>query len=477
MQAIRPLRRTFITPRGSALALLLSLVAAGSLVAHALLRHSTPAAGARLAAAPRELRLTFSEAPELAETTIELLDARGAAVALGPLAKPDARTVLAPVSGAVAPGDYTVVWHTAAADGHASHGRFSFTVLAPAGAPPPMPRPGGEAAGAVTAPGRAPPPMAHHMLPPGEENEFDVSSPAYVVVRWILFAGLLAAVGAAAFRLFVLGAIRRRPRAEAGALEPELARRAASLGLVAAVLVLLAALARLVAESVAMHGAAHAFDPDRLGMLVGSTVWGWGWLVQLVGAVLCIVGFALARRGGTGAWALAAIAAVALAASPALSGHAAAAPRLTALAIVADSGHVLGAAGWLGSLLALLVAALPLVRARPGAMAELVHAFSPTALFFAGLTVTSGVFSAWLHVGSIPALWSSGYGRTLLVKLVVVTLTAATGAYNWLRVRPALGTAEATLRLRRSAGLELAIGIGILLVTAILVALPTPVSD
>ncbi|HEX9108349.1 MAG TPA: copper resistance protein CopC, partial [Longimicrobiales bacterium] len=470
---------TMRTLRSTVLAGALCLAGAGVVFAHAILRHSEPSAGSRLSAPPRELRLTFSEPPELAITTIELLDANGAAVALGKIVKGDARTIVAPIAGTLPPGDYTIAWRTAAADGHATHGRFGFTVLPPAGAAggaaSPM-VPGGEAAGAVTAPGRAPPPASHHMMPAGEEDAFDASSPAYVAVRWLLFAALVAMVGAATFRLLVLGAIRRRPRAGGGEIEPRVARRTASVGLVAAVIVVATALARLVAESYAMHGAAHAFDTDRIGMLIGSTVWGWGWLLQLGAGVLGVVAFALARRGAAG-WALAALAALLAAASPALSGHAAAAPRLAALAIAADTAHVLGAAGWLGSLLALVVAGIPAVRGKSGAAAELVNAFSPTALSFAGLTVASGVFSAWLHVGSIAALGSSSYGRMLLVKLAVVALTAATGAYNWLRVRPALGSDQATQRLRRSASLELVVGLGILLVTAILVGLPTPVSE
>ena len=187
---------------------MLTLAAAGSLLAHAVLRHSRPAAGARLTRPPSNLRLTFSEAPELAETTIALLDARGDTVALGPLARPERLTIVAPIAGTLSPGDYTVLWHTAAADGHATHGRFGFTVLAPAGSAPLSP-PAGPAAGRVTGP--APPPVAHGVIPASEESAFGVGTPAYVVIRWLLLCALLAAVGAVAFRLFVLGAVRRRP--------------------------------------------------------------------------------------------------------------------------------------------------------------------------------------------------------------------------------------------------------------------------
>ena len=51
---------------------------------------------------------------------------------------------------------------------------------------------------------------------------------------------------------------------------------------------------------------------------------------------------------------------------------------------------------------------------------------------------------------------------------------AALGAWNWRRVRPALGAAPGAGRLRRSATAELLIGAALLGVTAVLVALPSP---
>lgn len=111
---------------------------------------------------------------------------------------------------------------------------------------------------------------------------------------------------------------------------------------------------------------------------------------------------------------------------------------------------------------------------RGAAAAALIDAFSPTALFFAGVVVATGVFSAWLHVGEVTALWTTGYGRTLLLKVGVLSLVFATGAYNWLRVKPTLGSPAAAGRLRRSATVELAIAVLVLAVTAVLVATPLP---
>ncbi len=140
---------------------------------------------------------------------------------------------------------------------------------------------------------------------------------------------------------------------------------------------------------------------------------------------------------------------------------------------------MLGAGGWLGSLLVLLVAGIPAARQlgegrRGVGVAALVRAFSPTALLFAGILVATGVFASWLHLGSISNLWQSEYGRTLLLKLGIFVLVFGTGAYNFRRVLPVLGEDAGTRRLRRSAGFELAVGAVVLLVTAILVATSPP---
>ena len=83
------------------------------------------------------------------------------------------------------------------------------------------------------------------------------------------------------------------------------------------------------------------------------------------------------------------------------------------------------------------------------------------------------MFAAWLHLGTVPALWQTPYGKTLLVKLAILSVVGATGAYNWLRVKPSLGNIEGATRIRRSAVVELGVGVLVLIVTAVLVATPT----
>ncbi|HEX8431593.1 MAG TPA: CopD family protein [Longimicrobium sp.] len=490
-------------------------------LAHGALRRSEPANGAHLAVAPRELRLTFNESVELAVARLQLVGPDSAAVVLGPLtlAVDSSMVLVAPIQGRLKAGSYTVVWQIAGADGHPVRGRYSF-VIAPGAQ-------GLAAPQGPTAPGQAAPPATHHnpvSLPTGPG--FDAESPLYVAVRWLTYLGLLGVIGSLAFRMAVLPLVARHDASVGAALLEPASARAARIGLASAAVVALAAVLRLYAQSYALHGGSAALSPFLIGTMLSRTLWGWGWLLQAAGTVLALAGFAAARRSTstatsaaeTGAvdtgvadpphaaeggaialarpvavspgraraaehmsagWLLATLGGVALAFAPALSGHAASVPRRAGLAILSDGVHVLGAGGWVGGLLLLVLAGVPAAMALPreergSAVAALVNAFSVTALVFAGALTLTGVYAAWLHLGRIPALWETGYGRTLLLKLGVLSVVFGTGAYNWLRLRPALGREAGATRLRRSATVEIVAGVVVLLVTAVLVATATP---
>jgi putative copper resistance protein D len=245
----------------------------------------------------------------------------------------------------------------------------------------------------------------------------------------------------------------------------------------AAALLCIAAGARLYLQTAMITGPSDHFG-STLSVILTQTDWGGAWLLQVAVGLVALVGFCVAMRARQIGWGLATLAAPLLAVSSTLQGHAAASHQWRVLAVTVDALHILGAAGWLGSLLSLVVIGLPagsmIAASRWKRVQALVEAFSPTALAFAGLVVVTGVGSAWLRLGGLTPLWTSPYGKVLLVKLCVLLGAAGTGFYNWQRVRPALGTESATLRLCRSASSELAIGFLVLIVTGVLVAMPTP---
>jgi len=192
--------------------------------------------------------------------------------------------------------------------------------------------------------------------------------------------------------------------------------------------------------------------------------------VVLLGALL--VAFVLALRSVSIGWPIAAASGVAFALRSLLAGR---------LAGMVNPLHVLGASLWLGTLFVMVVSGLaqmlrPSVPAvdREPAVAEMVHRFSIVGLGGAALLGITGVITAWTHLNPLSALWTTPYGYALMGKLFVVAIVLGLGAWNWRRVGPSLGTEGGALKIRRSATMELGFAAVVLLLTAILVSLPSP---
>lgn len=473
MEALSLARRLSRVGRSSAILALLALPTTAA--AHEQLRDAVPARGDTLSAVPDQIRLTFVNPLQLDLAHLTLLGPDGR-VALGELRRAsDAPHVLvAAVNGRLTAGEHTVRWQVAGPDGHPVRGEYTFHIMPDAQglAPDPVePATEGQteyAAETAAGEGTAVP-----------LSDFDSQSPLYAAVRWLTFVGILGVVGVVAFRLFVMSVLERGgDPPDGGPMLADASARAVRIGLGAAGLLLVALVLRLYAQLYALHGPSRILDTERIGSLLDGTTWGAGWMLQAGGLLLAALGFMLTRRRGRVGWTLAALGATVLSFSPALSGHATGVQDVGWLAILADGLHVLGAGGWMGGLLVVTTAALPVALRQPtgraSAAAALINAFSPTALFFAGVVVATGVFSAWLHLGEITALWTTDYGRTLLLKLGVAALVFGTGAYNWLKVKPRLAREPQAGRLRRSATVELTIALAVLAVTAVLVATPLP---
>ncbi len=123
--------------------LVLLLVDAIPVAAHAELVSSDPAAGATVTSSPDEIVVVFSE-PIEDNSSIELIGPDGARVATGGVDPAD-RTRLRIDPPQLSPGEYEVRMTVASADGHIDRPTYSFTVVAatppPTAAPTATPRP------------------------------------------------------------------------------------------------------------------------------------------------------------------------------------------------------------------------------------------------------------------------------------------------------------------------------------------------
>lgn len=172
---------------GSLVLLVMALAVPRAAYAHGRLKGSLPASGAHLAQVPRELRLDFSESPDLTFSTVRLAGPDGQEVLLGALgyAADSHRSLVVPIAAAMAPGIYTIVWQMAGDDGHPVRGKIEFVVapaamgvgIAPVGVT--AARPGG---GAQPPSNAAMAGMHHDPVSMPEGNGFGAESIVYVLI-------------------------------------------------------------------------------------------------------------------------------------------------------------------------------------------------------------------------------------------------------------------------------------------------------
>ena len=292
--------------------------------------------------------------------------------------------------------------------------------------------------------------------------------------RWLAYTATLLVIGASVFRFGILGPVARG----GGPASPETARRAATAGLVAAAALVVAGLLRLFFQAKSFTEPDEPVTLELLGTVL-DTSWGRGWLAQMLAAGLAGAGTFFARVSPSG-WLSAAAGASAVMFAAPLTGHATAVEEAGAWGYPLDAIHVLGAGAWIGTLGVVVVTVLlPLRRetdeTRGRLAAVFTNAFHPIALIGATLTIAAGAVLSFRYLGgSLSNLWTSSWGRTLLLKLALLTGVAAFGAWNWRVMKPTLGSADAARRLTRSALSELAIATLLLIVTAVLVATALP---
>ena len=429
--------------------------------AHARLKKSEPSAGSVLRKPPHELRFWFTEKPERALTKVSLADSAGHPIAVEAAAADTAgpMTVRIPITGALSSGRYTVKWSTVAVDGHPLSGTFTFRLaLAEAVAPPVVASE--EKAPDVTV-------LDSAIAPSPAPNANTISA---IIARTVSYAALITVIGAVVFRFAILPRVGELD----GEGRTDIAGATATLATVAAAVFTIAAVARL-----ATQGSMIAQGVGQMRVVAMDTEWGAAWRVQVGAAVVAFIGFLLARSRIALGWGIALGGVLVLAVATAAGGHAVADADARTLAVATDAIHIMGAGGWIGSLLVLVTMGHRIAsrggEGRGRRVAALVNAFSPAALAFAGMLVVTGGVSAWLRLGTLAALWTSPYGVMLIRKLVMVGLVVLAGAYNWRRMRPTLGADDTIDKMHRSATIELALSAVVIIMTAVLVAMPTPV--
>lgn len=384
-------------------------------LAHASLVRVEPADGSVIAAAPRSFTLVFSE--PTSPLVLKLVAPDGTAIPLERFALRDSTLdIEAPAD--LGNGTYVLSWRIVSEDGHPVGGSAVFSIGAPSGA-------GASAAGPIDWPVRA----------------------AIWVAKIVLYVSLFIGVGGSFFMNWLGGRLPQATRL----VFPSLIA-----GLVAVPL------------SVGFQGLDALGEP--LSGLADPQAWATGYstsygLTALIAfGALISAAIALVVPQGAASKALACIALLAAGAALAASGHASAAqPQwLTRPAVFL---HGVGIAFWAGSLAPLGAA---LASPSAGDAAAVLRRFSRAIPLAVLVLVIAGGALAAIQLRSVDALWTTDYGKLLLVKSTLLALLFLLAALNRFRLtEPVLrGDVPAIRQLRRSIGAELALVLVIFAVAA-----------
>jgi copper transport protein len=422
---------------------------------HAALLKTTPAASVVVSSPPKSIAMVFSEAVEPRFAIVSVTDAGAHQLSAGP-ARRSASNVdeldvpLKPMRE----GWYLVVWRVISADGHPVRGAYTFAV----------------------GPNQGPAPQ--FVIPTLSET---AATPSLITARWVMFIALLAALG-----LFVL---------RIGIARPLVTRvagtqlRAVSVAFWIALAIALVATPVYLLMATAQFALRSFWSIGALVPLVRVSAFGRGYLdLELV---LALFGMAAgvahwldrperAQRSIASLLALcgATLAGGAVLLVPGIAGHAGqTSPR--ALALTLDWLHLCAAALWIGGLIGLLVLWRSLaVAQRVAGLIVAVPRFSNVAFVSVAALLGSGVAASLLRLPTLASLWDTSYGKTIVVKALLLAGAMLVGAANLLRTTPRLQAATtgpaAVILLRRLVAGEVVLLSGAVAAAAVLSSLPPP---
>ena len=389
-------------------------------------------------------------------------------------------TVAVRVRAGLPDAGYTVTYRVISADSHPVSGGFVFNVGT-----------GGGRAKSVDA-------------ALGGSSAGRISSTALAAARAVQFGAIALALGAWLFALVCwLPGLREVATARGGWLEASagFARRTRVLLLVAAGAGAVSAVAAIVLQGAVAGGTSfwHALDASvvddvlgtRFGRVFGVAFVAWLGLALLAAPRRAVVpALRPASLGATGvalpggrlraATALQALPLALLAFVPALSGHGGVEDP-TWLMLPANVVHVVCISAWLGGVATMVVALRAATHELDGPdrtrlLAATVSRFSTLAGVAFALILATGIGQALIAIDAWSELTSTGYGRAVLIKLILFVVLVYFGAVNRRSTLPALRTAAADGLTPGEAGAglldvlrtELVIGIVVLGVTGAL---------
>lgn len=379
--------------------------------AHPTLLVTDPAADTAVADSPPAITLVFNEAITIGPTALTLLDAGNRSLPLGVAHMARGGHLLtAALPITLHPGVYVVRWRVTGSDGDLMEEQFPFGV------------------GAT-------------ILGLGSGSTPSISWPE-AALRWLLFGGIAVSAGSLVGRRFTASARRMKPALVT--IRPWVLPGAVVAGL---------GVAGLAVALILGTGSAPALWQGRAGRLL---------IVEGL-ALLVAVTLALIRKP---AWTSAPLLIVV------------AAEGVRSHANVADPGwgavltatHLAAAAIWVGTLL-YVTRAVFAWRTDGAAVRWVMAGYARLAIWVFAVVITTGTLSALLLV-PLSTVFTTSYGRVLLIKLALVVAAAAVAV----AARRTLRTEHSQDRIRTRVRAESVALVVVLALSAVLVSTPPAVS-
>lgn len=381
--------------------------------AHAALIRSEPVDNSVSSDPPEEIRLWFNESISAEFSTARLLDINGQEIQLESLqTDPEDPYVLILNPPELPAGVFSVNWRVLSeADGHFTRGLMVFGV--------------GEGVDTSTA----------------SKGAVASEIPWFeVLLRWVNFSTLAVLFGLLGISVLVL------PRADMHPLETELVQarqRALVSARWLALAIFLIGFAWLFYQYTVLSGTLpEGVSPPRvIWQILVRTRWGGLWIARQV-LVILLIGLIPRGKPSNGRMAVPLAISGLLLVVQALSGHAAAITPNTWVVVAADSLHLLSAAMWVGGLLGLAIAILPLARKSPASFTQLIQtswgAFGAWAAVSVGLVIATGIYNTAKQTASPDALLATLYGQSLIFKVAFMLLAGFVGLLNSLSLHEGL---------------------------------------
>ena len=370
----------------------------------------------------------------------------------------DPDTLVVPIRHGLPEGWYLIYWRAISVDGHPVNGAFTYAV-GPNPGPAPQFKVPSISATAVT--------------------------PQLLITRWLMFLSVMIAIGLLAMRLVIARVAVRRVSGTS--------LRAITVAFVVVSVVGLIAIPVYLDFSIANDSLRSVFDLSALVPLYRVTAFGRGLVkMEICFALFCGAAWIalwldraerpLRSVAELAAGAGAALAAVAVLFVPGTIGHAGqTSPR--GLSIPFDGLHLISGSIWLGGLVGLLILWFSVgERSRVPVLSVVVPRFSAVALASVLVLLATGTGATIIHMPAVNALWQTGYGIAILVKIGLLACAVALASGNLLRskprlvaarTRPELGVPAARL-LRRLISGEAIIVTGAVFTAALLSSLAPP---